>query len=235
MKQLTCLVMTVIVALGVACAASTPPAPSKPPSSEVASSPASPTSSGVVVSHASTSAPVAGDPDDPPQSAGPIRMQVVLAAETPKASFPKATVGDRACWQDIGLIGDHQKDYEQVIAKCGRPTGMLEYAKPVTGRLHNVEGGDKHDKRDTFVLKLAAKRCYRFFAVADGSMVDMDIHVLEPNGALIATDQTKSPVAIVKNNEAWCVDRDDEYHFDLDVNAMGHGRYIFAVWARPKP
>ena len=161
-------------------------------------------------------------------------MEVVLARGTPKSAFPKATLGDRACWQDIGLTGNHDKDYATVLAKCGAPTGMLEYAKPKHGRLHNQLGPKKIDKRDVFKLKMEGGLCYRYFAVADETMIDMDILMMTPSGALVADDRTKSPVAIIHNDKPWCVDDDIEYNFNVDIDGMGRGHYIFAVWARPK-
>jgi hypothetical protein len=229
--------LILIVSLAaVACGSSTPaPAPAPTthasPTHDAATPP--PKVPGSAAPAAATAA-LDSDEDDPNESAGPIDMEVVLGKGTPKSAFPKPTLGDRACWSDIGLTGNHDKDYAEVIAKCGAPTGMLEYAKPRHGRLHNIEGGNKKDPRDTYRLKLRGGLCYRYFAVGDGTIVDMDILVMTATGALVANDKTKSPVAIIHNDKPWCVDDDIEYNFNLDVDGMGRGHYIFAVWARPK-
>jgi hypothetical protein len=166
--------------------------------------------------------------EDPHESAEPIRM-ASLFGKGQKPKFPKASTGDRECWEKIELTGDHQKDYDNLISKCGAATGLLEYAKPVMGKLHH-----KHDQRDTYIVNLTGGYCYRYFAVADGSMTDLDILITQKSGAIVADDKTKSPVAIIHNDKPWCMDEDTEYHFQVEVDGPGKGHYLFAVWARPK-
>jgi hypothetical protein len=156
-------------------------------------------------------------------------MPLLLRKDTPRASFPKATVGDHECWQTIGLTGDHQRDYDAIVAKCGTPTGLLEYAKPVTG---NLDSGAH--KRDTYTLKLIGGMCYRYFAVADASIRDLDILVETPTGALVADDKTDGPVAIIESSRPWCNDRDVEYRFRVEIDGEGKAQYVFGVWAKPK-
>jgi len=156
-----------------------------------------------------------------------IAMAPLIGKSTPKAQFPKATTSDRACWESIMLTGDHKKDYAEIIAKCGTPTGLLEYARPVTGKLHH-----QHDKRDSYVLKLAGGMCYRYFGVADSGVTDLDI-LIERKGALVADDKTSQPVAIIESDKPWCMTSDEEYEFQIEVEGPGHGGYTFGVWARP--
>ena len=202
----------------------------QPPAASSHDTPAPPASASAAAAHTAP-APEAKKPDyhDPNESETPIRLEPLLAKNTPKAKFPKATIGDRECWQNTAIVGDHQKDYDTVLGKCGAATGLLEYVKPVKGRLHHI-----HDKRDTYVLKVHGGMCYRYFAIADGTMTDMDILVTKPNGALVADDKTKSPVAIIHNDNPWCMDDDEELHFHVEVDGPGEGHYLFAVWARPK-
>jgi hypothetical protein len=173
--------------------------------------------------------PTLPDDDDPTESADPIPMTVELGKPYDRSSFPKKTGNDKTCWQTISLSGDASKDYEQVAASCGAPTGLLEYAKPVKGHLHSVK-----DKRDTFTLKLQKGLCYRYFAVADSGIKDLDILVEKPNGALVADDKQTSPVAIIESDKTWCMDEDAEYDFHIEVGGDGAGKYVFGVWARPK-
>ena len=156
-------------------------------------------------------------------------MTPLLSKTTAKSSFPKKTVGDKECWQQTMISGDAQKDFATIVAKCGAPTGSLEYAKPVLGHLHHAK-----DKRDTYTLKLAGGMCYRYFAVADGSIKDLDILVEKPGGALVADDKTSNPIAIVESDKQWCQDEDIEYSFHIEVDGEGRGNYVFGVWARPK-
>jgi hypothetical protein len=181
-----------------------------------------------------STAPVAAaspavDPEDPTESADPIPMTVELSSPYDVSSFPKRVANDKTCWQTIALSGDAGKDYEKLAASCGSPAGLVEYAKPVKGHLHSVK-----DKRDTFTLKLQKGLCYRYFAVADSGIKDLDILVEKPNGALIADDKQSSPVAIIESEKTWCMSEDAEYDFHIEVDGEGAGKYIFGVWARPK-
>ena len=179
---------------------------------------------------APASSTTAAEPEDldPNESSAPITMPPLLTKATAKSSFPKKTIGDRECWQGTELSGDAKQDYATLVAKCGAPTGSLEYAKPVVGHLHHLK-----DKRDTYMLKLLGGYCYRYFGVADSTIKDLDI-LVEKNGALVADDKTTSPVAIVEADKQWCQDVDVEYSFHIEVDGVGKGNYVFGVWARPK-
>ena len=152
----------------------------------------------------------------------------LFAKGTPKSKFPKRSIGDKECWEGTALSGDHRKDYEVLAQKCGAPTGLVEYVKPIIGRLHH-----KHDKRDTVKLKLYGGMCYRYFAVSDAGIKDLDILVMKPSGALVADDKTTHPIAIIEFDKTWCMDEDAEYDFHIEVDGEGNGHYTFGVWAKP--
>lgn len=225
---LPCSLVLVLVACGGG--GSTQPTTPTGATSASTSTAASAAPSGSTAPLASASAtPTETNDPDPTESAQVLTMTPLLTKTTPKASFPKKTIGDQECWQGLGVSGDAQKDFTAILAKCGAPTGLAEYAKPVTGRLHH-----KVDKRDSYTLKLAGGLCYRYFAVADGSIKDLDILVEKPGGALVADDKTTSPVAIIEGSKPWCMDDDAEYNFQIEVDGEGKGGYVFGVWARPK-
>jgi hypothetical protein len=215
------LVTVAVVVVG--CAGGSPP-PRDPVVTSAAPAPSVPATG---ASHAE--APAAPNDDDPTESPDPIPMSVEIAKPFDRSSFPKKTASDKTCWQTISLSGDATKDYEQLAASCGAPAGLVEYAKPVKGHLHSVT-----DKRDTFTLKLMRGLCYRYFAVGDNGIKDLDILVETPTGALIADDKQTSPVAIIESDKTWCQDVDAEYYFHIEVDGVGAGKYVFGVWARPK-
>lgn len=146
-----------------------------------------------------------------------------------KPTFPKATTTDAACWQTISLTGDAHKDYDALAAACGAPTGSIAYTKPAPGKLHSVK-----DKRDTYSMHLLGGLCYRFFGVADGSVKDLDILIEQKGGALVGDDKTHGAVAIIESDKSWCMDRDVDYQFLVQVGGTGTGHYVFGVWAKPK-
>lgn len=145
-----------------------------------------------------------------------------------RPTFPKATGNAATCWQTVSLSGDAAKDYVQLASKCGTPTGAVAYVKPAAGKLHSVK-----DKRDTYLLHLQGGLCYRYFGVADGTVKDLDILILQAKGALVGDDKTTGPIAIIEMDKAWCQDRDVDYQFAVEVDGTGTGKYVFGVWAQP--
>ncbi len=216
----------------IACGGGTPPADATSTTATTAPSGVPSTAPSTIASAAPSATPSTNGSDptdvDPTESGAPITMAALINKSTAKSSFPKKAVSDHDCWQATMITGDAQKDFATIVGKCGAPTGSLEYAKPVLGHLHHEK-----DKRDTYMLKLAGGYCYRYFAVADGSIKDLDI-LVEKNGALVADDKTSNPVAIVEADKQWCQDDDVEYSFHIEVDGVGKGNYVFGVWARPK-
>ncbi len=175
---------------------------------------------------ASTVAVVEPEEDlDPNESPVALEMTVTMPQ---KPKFPPATVSEAECWKELDLSGKHAKDYALIADKCGGPAGLVEYAKPMVGRIHHTK-----DKRDTFFIKLRGGFCYRYFATADDTIKDLDILVETKDGALVADDKTKSPVAIIEMTKSWCQQSDVEYQFQIEVDGPGKGGFTFGVWARP--
>ena len=109
------------------------------------------------------------------------------------------------------------------------------YAKPSAGKLHSVK-----DKRDTYLLHLYGGLCYRFFGVADGSIKNLDILILQKNGALVGDDKTNGPVAsiIESTTRRGAVDKARTSATTSSPSRStciaAPARYLFGTWARPK-
>lgn len=165
--------------------------------------------------------------DDPDEASDPATLRPLIGAnETP--TFPKGTADEHQCWQSLPLTGEARPDFDALVARCGTPTGAIEYAKPAVGKLHHAL-----DKRDTYIVPVRRGLCYRFFGVGDATIPDLDI-LIERDGALQGEDKTNGPVAIIDSDKAWCVDVDGNFRFHVQVKNEGTGRYVFGVWARPK-
>ena len=205
-----------IVFFSSVCCARVDRPPTRPPTPHVAGEPA------LAPSVAGDSTEVA----DPSEVAGPIAMQIVFPASP---IFPEAKVSESECWKGVELTGDHEIDYATLVARCGAPTGVLEYARSIEGRLHA-----EHDRHDTFTVRLKGGLCYRYFAVADAIIDDLDLVVLTNDGALVATENAKGPVAIVDAARAWCQTEDTELRFEVSIDGSGKGGYRFGVFARTK-
>jgi hypothetical protein len=180
------------------------------------------------------SAPTTVDPA-PTTSAPVASAPISLAAELPKppakppgGAYPKASVGFKDCWAKVVLTGAAQKDFDAIVAACGAPTGMLEYAAPSRG-----DFGPSH-KQQVYKLSMYAGMCYRFIAAGDASVGDLDVRVEKPDGALVAIDKTEQPVAIIDSADVWCATEDVDYVLKVDLDGPGKGSFVFGVWARPK-
>lgn len=163
----------------------------------------------------------------------PIVLEIVLAQSKGPSDFPTQLDDDATCWRKVELHGDHDGDYTRLTSVCGEPTGMLPYTVPVESRLHDVRGGDHKDAKDYFAVRVREGMCYRFYAVADESLVDLDLHVYKSSGALVGVSETRSPALIMHSRTALCPDNTEDWVLELDVNANGNGRFKFGVWARP--
>ena len=223
-------------ALAVACACSPSPPPAVAPSTEVRSSAAKEGSTGGSGEAAGpqkrtapevAAAPARPEYSDPEESAEPVALKPLLGPRDHPV-YPKAAVEERECWRSLSLTGEARPDFEVLVAKCGSPTGALEYASPATGKLHH-----SLDQRDTYVVPVRKGLCYRFFGVGDATIPDLDI-LIERDGALQGEDKTKGPVAIIDSDKAWCMDLDATLSFHVQIKNDGEGRYVFGVWARPK-
>ncbi len=198
-----------------------PPAPPPPPAAAAGDAP-SPTV-------AAADALPSSDDDDPNESADPIVLAPEITRPWDKASFPPKSGDEQKCWQTVQVTGNAQKDFETLIANCGTPMGLKEYVQPAHGHLHSVK-----DKRDSFSVKLLKGLCYRYFAVGDSGIKDIDILVEKKGGVLVGDDKQTGPIAIIDAGKTWCMTSDVEYLFNVEVDGEGKGKYVFGVWARPK-
>ena len=211
----------------VACGGSAPPVAVAVPAP---AAPAVPSAApAVATAPVSTAALPSSDDDDPDESSTPIAMVPEITRPWDKASFPPKTGDEEKCWQSVSVTGDQQHDFDALITSCGTPMGLREYAQPAHGHLHSVK-----DKRDTFSIQLYKGLCYRYFAVGDSGIKDIDILVEKKGGALVGDDKQSGPIAILDAGKTWCMTSDAEYFFNVEVHGEGKGRYVFGVWARPK-
>jgi hypothetical protein len=171
----------------------------------------------------------ASDDEDPDESDAPIALVPEITRPWDKASFPAKSGDEEKCWRSVPITGHAQADFDALIASCGTPMGLMEYAKPAHGHLHSAK-----DKRDTFSVKLSKGLCYRYFAVGDSGIKDIDILVEKKGNVLVGDDKQTGPVAIIDAGKTWCMSEDAEYFFNVEVDGEGRGKYVFGVWARPK-
>lgn len=141
--------------------------------------------------------------------------------------FPPQTVGYEECWKGAPLTGNYVTDYNNLVARCGRPTGMLPYSRVMEGEL-----SDQH-KGDVYTVKLLGGGCYRFFAVAGGSIKDIDIGLATMEDKMLAADKYTQPVAIIEWTKPVCVQNDVTFKFIVARDGGGQGGYGFGIWFKP--
>jgi hypothetical protein len=177
---------------------------------------------------AASTAPTAPPPSSPNPAVALLAELPKPPAKPPSGAYPKPSTSYKDCGAKVGLTGTAQKDFDAIVAACGTPTGMLEYAAPSRG-----EFGGAH-KEQVYTLTMYAGMCYRFIAAGDSSVGDLDVRVEKPDGALVAIDKTDQPVAIIDSADVWCATDDVDYVLKVDLDGPGKGSFVFGVWARPK-
>ena len=224
--------VTVLAACGGGTTDALPPSSPQGPSAEGAPSTTTTTTTTTATTgasdekvHAAMNAPY----EDPDEVDGIKALSPLVSKGTPASAFPAKQVEEGACWSKVELSGKHVPDYNALASACGTPGGLIEYIHPVSGKLHSVK-----DKRDVFTVPLAGGYCYRYFAVADDTIRDIDILVQKPGGALVADDKQTQPIAIIEAQKSWCMPKDETYEFHVLVDGEGAGGYTFGIWARPQ-
>ena len=174
-------------------------------------------------------APDTKDPEDHP----PRPIAIDDAPKPPPTAsgagggFPPQTVSFGECWKGSRLTGDFADDYNNLVTACGKPTGMLPFSKPMQGELSDSNKGD------VYTVRLTGGACYRFFAVAGGSLKDIDIGIATMENKIVAHDKYTQPVAIIEWQKPVCVEHDVQFKFIVARDGGGSGGYGFGIWYRP--
>jgi hypothetical protein len=81
-------------------------------------------------------------------------------------------------------------------------------------------------------IPLAAKanHCYRVFGLAEASVTDFDIAIMDSAGKLAGEDTTDTNDAIVLEHGAVCFSQDDSASVNTAV-ATGKGKWAVEIWS----
>ena len=190
------------------------------------------------MAHTGVDKPVNPDPPKPDDhdkhGGGPKVINIDESHPPPKAGggggtsdFPPQTVAYGDCWRGARLTGDFAADYNNLVNACGKPTGMLPFSKPMTGELN-----DDH-KGDVYTVKLVGGACYRIFAVAGGTIKDIDIAIATMENKIVAADKYTQPVAVIEWQKPVCVEHDVQFKLVVARDGGGSGGYGFGIWFKP--
>lgn len=142
--------------------------------------------------------------------------------------WPEQTVGDRECWDQMRTTRKHVDDYDALVARCGRPTGMLAFSKLQQGEL-----GPDH-KADVYTIKVLGGGCYRIFVAADEGVKELDLAFATMDNRIVWSDKSSQSVAVLQWDKALCVDADVQFKLVVALKGAGRGAYGVGVWVRPK-
>jgi hypothetical protein len=165
----------------------------------------------------------------PPPAAAP------AASATPAPpSASGSPESDKATWK---------KDAPAKNCHTAKPQG--DFTAAVTAMAQNCVGTTMHQLGSattgtgqastssmvtTIPLKAKANHCYRIFGLADSTVSDFDIAVIDSNGKSAGEDGTDGNDAIALEDGAICFKIDDAANVNTAV-ASGQGKFAVEIWS----
>ena len=89
------------------------------------------------------------------------------------------------------------------------------------------------DKSDGFGFELRGDRCYRFIAVGDSGVDDLDAAILDANDNVLLKDVYEDAAPILGPDDAFCPPVAGFYNYIVAV-VKGGGGYHFQAWEGPR-
>jgi hypothetical protein len=132
------------------------------------------------------------------------------------APQPEAT-----CYEAPKRTGDPQADIVAIGAAC-KQFGLTPMGQPIVQRPLSADQGWQRQ----FELQLEQGVCYRFFAVGDSGIEDLDIGIKDSTDQQIAVDGQRGPVAVINADGAFCAKKTETAVLLAKVE-KGAGRYAF--------
>jgi hypothetical protein len=113
-----------------------------------------------------------------------------------------------------------------IAGACVDTKKMHQVGQPTTG-----EGtASTATMVKTIPLKAQANHCYRIFGLADPTVTDFDIAVMDSAGKSVGEDLTDSNDAIVLEQGTFCFKQDDAVNVNTAV-AAGNGKWAVEIWS----
>ncbi len=162
-------------------------------------------------------------------SGGLVRLQEKRKAGSSEESgnFPPQRVGYEECYKGFRVSGKPADDVAALGRLCGAPCGMTSFSGIVPG------SQDENDNVDVYGITLRSDRCYRFIAVGENSIRDLDSAIADGEGNVLLRDVFNDAAPILGPKEPFCPARTGRYRYVVSV-ASGSGTFHFQVWQGPK-
>ncbi len=168
-----------------------------------------------------------------PTSAGPAGTSKSLGAG------PDHPDSDKVTWKkDAPAKNCHtgnKGDGDLVAGVTAMATGcvgskMKQVGAPMQGEGGGASAGTPGGMIKTLPFKAQANKCYRFFGLAQNTVTDFDISVMDSASKNIAEDLTDSNDAIVLEDGVICFKSDDDISINVAVG-LGSGKWAVSVWS----
>lgn len=131
--------------------------------------------------------------------------------------------GHADCAAGFEPSGDAGLDLEALVARCGRPTGMVPHSEVLAG--WQAATGDV----SRYTVTFEAGQCYRAFGVGGGGVQDLDMGWHDPRGALVARDVRPDTWAAVPSEGPLCAPESGDFELMVSVE-RGQGAFAVQVW-----
>jgi hypothetical protein len=118
---------------------------------------------------------------------------------------------------------DPKLDVMRLGLLCGPSNGMKKAHEAVGQAVPQAGAASEHR------FPASAGDCFRVFAVAEPSVQDLDVEVLDPAGKRVAWDTSDDRWPIALPDGPFCALSDGEYRAVVRA-ASGSGRYAIEVW-----
>ena len=109
---------------------------------------------------------------------------------------------------------------------CVDTKAMHQVGQPTTGQ----GAASTATMVQTIPLKAQANHCYRVFGLADPTVTDFDIALMDSAGTSVGEDLTDSNDAIVLESGTICFKQDDTVNVNAAV-AAGTGKWAVEIWS----
>jgi hypothetical protein len=166
----------------------------------------------------------------PPPAATPAPVATPAPAATPSGS-PDS---DKVSWKKDAPAknchtakpsGDYTAAVTAMASACVGPTmHQLGAATTGTGQASTAS------MVTTIPLKAKANHCYRVFGLADTTVTDFDIALIDSAGKSAGEDGTDGNDAIALEDGAICFKADDAVNVNTAV-ASGQGKFAVEIWS----
>ena len=144
--------------------------------------------------------------------------------DSDKVTWKKDTEG-KACRTTTKVSGELSASLNSMASGC------VDKKMHLVGQVATGSGQEGAGTMVTSLpLKAQANHCYRVVGLADPTITDLDVAVMDSAGKLAGEDLNDSNDAIVMEEAAICFKQDDAANVNVAV-AKGQGKWAVGIWS----